>query len=93
MFFMADFHANKENNPDGLPATSLSKIGAEKWNSFTDEEKKKYDALIALDQQRYNKQLDEIRNHGYFINEDGIKSTQVKFSPDTYLPKKVKTPN
>jgi len=55
--------------------------------------------MTEKDKERYNKEMEEFEEHGYFHNSDGVKSTFLKgkhhlvqeFETDTVMPKKVKT--
>jgi len=49
----------------------------EKWANLTDNEKKKYDDLAAKDIQRHDNQMAQLRKNGFFITEDGVKSTDL----------------
>lgn len=53
---------------------AMRKAG-EIWNKMMDKEKKKYGDMVAKDQNRYYKQLAELNKKGFFILEDGTKSS------------------
>ena len=53
----------------------MKKCGA-LWNALTEEEKKKYDEMHNKDEIRYRKQMDDLDKLGYFVTEDGSKSSE-----------------
>ena len=61
---------------------------------MTDDEKAPYEAKNKADIERYNGQLTELKEKGYFTTEDGLKSTDLhvdpkkKYGEDCLLPKK-----
>ena len=54
----------------------MSKAGSN-WNAMTDDEKKKYNELHDADKNRYEKQLTEWKAKGYYLMEDGMKSSEL----------------
>ena len=67
---------------------------AEIWKGMSDAEKEPYAARSKGDEERYKKQLRELETNGFFLTEDGVKSTDLKVDPkkkfgaDVILPKK-----
>ena len=61
---------------------------------MTDKQKEPYVKKSNADEQRYQKQLKELDTKGYFINDDGVKSTDVmidpkkKYGKDCVVPKR-----
>ena len=54
--------------------------------------------MVAKDKQRYDKEVKQLTELGYFINSEGVKSTDLdkkgnvkEFAEGTVLPKKVKS--
>ena len=54
--------------------------------------------MVTKDRQRYEKEMKQLNEKGYFINSDGVKSTDLdkkgnvkEFPEGTVMPKKVKT--
>lgn len=45
------------------------------WNKMSDDEKKPFDKMHEEDVKRYEKQLKELKDKGYFIMADGTKSS------------------
>jgi len=41
------------------------------------KEKAKYEKLQAADQERYNDQISQLKKKGFFMTEDGVKSTDL----------------
>jgi hypothetical protein len=50
------------------------KLAAQKWGTFTDKDKKKYNFMHDQDVKRYEKQLQDLNKNGFFIMDDGTKS-------------------
>jgi hypothetical protein len=51
---------------------------SELWKTLSDAEKTKYFKLSADDKLRYQNEMQQLLTQGYFVNEDGIKSTDQK---------------
>ena len=47
----------------------------EVWSGMSTKERSKYEKLHEEDKKRYEKQLEELNNNGYFMMEDGTKSS------------------
>lgn len=47
------------------------------WNKLTDTEKEKYDKLAEKDKQRFEKQIKMWNDKGYYIMDDGTKSSRL----------------
>lgn len=54
---------------------------AEIWKGLTDAQKAPYLEKSRLDDERYKRQLKELEQNGFFMTEDGIKSTDLKVDP------------
>ena len=63
----------KAENPD-LKVTDGAKLNGAAWAKMDDEEKKPFEKLKELDQERFDRQIEEIDEKGYFTLEDGTKS-------------------
>jgi hypothetical protein len=48
------------------------------WSKLSEKSKKPYDDMATKDHSRYEKEVDQLRTKGYFINIDGVKSTDKK---------------
>ena len=44
------------------------------WNEFSDKKKAIYKKLAEADNTRYDREMQQLLNHGYFIREDGTKT-------------------
>lgn len=49
----------------------------ERWASLTEQERQRYDDLEAADTERYDNQMAQLRKNGFFMTEDGIKSSDL----------------
>lgn len=67
----------KKENPD-KSVCEIGKLAGQEWKALTDDEKKEYDKYIEEDRKRYDKEMEQLRTKGYFINSDGVKSTELK---------------
>lgn len=54
--------------------TAMSRVG-ELWGQAKDEDKKKFNDLHDKDVKRHERQLKDLKEKGYFLFEDGSKST------------------
>jgi hypothetical protein len=75
----------------------LSKVKGERWKTLADAKKQKYVKLGDKDKTRFEKENAELKEKGYFVNSDGVKSTDIKlelkdFPKDTVMPKRVPFP-
>lgn len=97
-FFSMQNQANlKQQNPD-IKITERAKLNGEQWNKMTEVEKQPYQKLHDQDVVRHDKEMKQMRELGYFINSDGVKSTFLtkkgkakEFEDGTVMPKKAKT--
>ena len=75
---------NKENYDalakeiGSVKVADVAKKLSERWGALTPKQKKKYEDLAEKDQVRYQNQIDELRSNGYFMMEDGTKSTDTE---------------
>lgn len=74
------------------------KKSAEMWNSMSDTDKAPYLKLHQEDVARHEREEKELKEKGYFVNSDGVKSTDLTkkhkakdYSDDTVMPKKAKS--
>ena len=67
----------KDGADKKVKCSANTKIFSETWNSMTVQQKSKYHKMTAVDAERYKDQIDQIRKNGYFMTEDGIKSTDL----------------
>ena len=59
----------------------VSKLVSEKWGALTDAQKQPFEDKNALDKKRLEKQNGELNKKGYFMMEDGSKSTDEQNVP------------
>lgn len=78
LFFIKHFNhqALAAKYPD-LPVNSLMSKKIEAWNALSESEKKPYLKMHEDDKKRYEREVNQLLKHGYFINADGVKSTEV----------------
>jgi len=70
----------------------VTKKAAEQWKNLSDSQRKKYDDLNKQDIKRHEKELKQLETKGYFVNKDGVKSTDMlkpkfKYPEGTVMPK------
>lgn len=85
-----------KKNPE-LKLADGAKLVAEKWKKLTDAQRQAYDKHVEEDKKRYEKEMKEFEELGYFFNADGVKSTLLtkagkvlEFEKGTVMPKGVK---
>ena len=57
--------------------TELAKIIGDAWNGLSAKQKVPFEKKNEQDKVRYQEELDQLMTRGYFINQDGIKSTDI----------------
>jgi len=67
------------------------------WKSLKEEDKKPFIQLSEQDKKRHEKEMNDFDKLGYFIDSDGVKSTDLmlsnpKFKKHVVMPKLVKRP-
>ena len=60
---------------ESTPYKDVIRKCGEKWKQLSEEEKKPYMEAQEKDKQRYQKELNHLMTHGYFLMEDGSKSS------------------
>lgn len=92
-YFQAAFFAKSELK--GGPA--MFKAAGDAWKETDEAARKPFEAKAAKDKARHASQMEEIKKNGYFIMEDGKKSSEMqdprkpKYPPTMVLPKKPMT--
>jgi hypothetical protein len=66
---------------DGLDQKDAFTKSAEIWKSLTDEAKQPFIKKNKQDEERYKRQLAELEQNGFFMTEDGQKSTDLYVDP------------
>ena len=65
--------------PEGVKGVAeRAKLASEAWRTLSSKEKAKYDEMVAEDRVRFEKQMQSVWLHGYYLLDDGTKSTDVK---------------
>jgi len=67
----------KHDFPELPQADRFRKI-FEQWAAMTPKEKMPYEQQALEDAKRYDNEVDQLRTHGFFVNADGVKSTDLK---------------
>ena len=73
--FLKEWHQTHKGQTEGKAAGEVSKIIAKEWNSMTPEAKKKYEDMRDEDKERHEVQMEEMKLKGFFIMDDGSKSS------------------
>lgn len=77
LYMKATTEAFKAKNP-GLKLTDMTKKMSELFNNLATKEKSKYTKLGDEDKARYHNECEQLQTLGYFVNSEGIKSTQLE---------------
>ena len=78
MCFLKAYHAENKDKTAHVVASETVKVISQQWNSLTPDQKEKYEALSQKDRGRYDDQISQLKKNGYFITEDGTKSTDLQ---------------
>lgn len=78
MFFLKECHEKREKGK-GIPATGVAKEIGEKWAAMSEKEKQPYELLQAKDKDRHEKEMADLKKNGFFVNKDGVKSTDLVY--------------
>lgn len=76
LFFKEEFDILKKQNPD-IMIIEANKVINKKWKEIQPKDKERLQKLSEEDLKRYNDQMKELKNIGYFITQDGVKSNQL----------------
>ena len=74
IFVSVNHGATKARLGENAGASEILPALAEEWNAMSKEEKGVYEKMVAKDQIRFNKQMDDLKHLGYFMRENGVKS-------------------
>ena len=78
MFFnKMNYQKYSAANP-GMKITEVMRKIAEAWNSMTSTQKKPFEDLAAQDKVRHDNEIKQLKTKGFFINSEGVKSTDLK---------------
>ena len=83
MYFSVPWIKNlrDKKTDDSLANTDFMKMAGARWNEMKDHEKTEFENLAKADKIRHEKQCAELEKKGYFILDDGSKSTDEKNIP------------
>jgi hypothetical protein len=76
-FYKEQYDQVKQNHPTLKIMDHAIKI-SEKWKTLSDAEKTKYFKQNVDDKLRYQTEMQQLLTQGYYVNEEGIKSTDLK---------------
>ena len=63
-------------NP-GKKVTEITSLLGEAWSKLNEKQKLPYEMKNSEDKVRYQEELDQLMSKGFFINQDGVKSTDI----------------
>lgn len=66
----------REKNPS-LGITEISKLAGQKWNKLSEKQKSPFYLQSEQDNQRYQNEMNELMTKGFFVNQEGTKSTDL----------------
>lgn len=72
--FFATAHSAMLRNEKNYSVVEAMKGAGAAWNTLDEAGKKKYNEMAAKDAERFKKQIEEVREKGFFLLEDGSKS-------------------
>jgi len=98
LFFTKDNRIKVREKKGKLSNKEFADINSVDWKNLSAEDRKPYDEMVMKDKERYEKELKQLGELGYFINSDGIKSTELdrkgkvkEFPEGTVMPKKTRS--
>lgn len=81
----------RENATEGEHGnTDFMKMAGAKWSTLEDKDKVPYEKLAVKDKERCDKQKAEVEKKGYFVLDDGTKSTDEKNIPKKKVKRSLK---
>ena len=75
--FMYTSDRRKVLMEEGMKMTDATKQGSAEWNELSEENKKSYEEKAEKLKEEYVKKLESIRDNGYFLLDDGTKSSEI----------------
>jgi hypothetical protein len=77
--------------------TEMMKKLGEDWTKMDEKQRLPFVKLSEKDRERFDREMADFKNKGYFVDQDGVKSTDTrkmkpKFKPEVVQPKGVITP-
>lgn len=77
MCFFKSYHAENKDTTAHVVASETAKVISQQWNALSPDQKEKYEALSRQDRERHDDQINQLKKNGYFVTEDGTKSTDL----------------
>lgn len=71
-----------------LKITEVAKMGGQAWSALTDEQKQPFINKHNEDVERYHTEKKQLNENGFFINAEGVKSTDMKLKKKRSLEKR-----
>ena len=81
IYFSTDFSEKMRKSHPEMKITEVSVLAGKKWNELTEAEKKPYIQKNVQDKARQENQQAQLQKRGFFVLEDGSKSTDEKNLP------------
>lgn len=92
MFFRQNVNKTMKQEQVDLKLTQISKVASELWHKATPETRKPFDDMAAADRNRFDAQMEEFKQKGYFTTSSGLKSTDAAARDETSKLSKRTTP-
>jgi hypothetical protein len=77
MFFTIENGKKLRELDPTISITDQAKQNGQVWQSLSDQQKKKYQDMAEGDKLRYKGQMDQLMTNGFFLNSEGVKSTDI----------------
>jgi len=95
LFHISNMKELRENDPD-MKITECCKNSAAAWGVMSEAKKVKWNTLRGKDILRQQKELKQLETKGYFINSEGVKSTDCvgkkhRYPPGTKFPPRARS--
>ena len=81
IYFTNDYREELLKEDPNYPQKEIMTAAGKRWSELDDKQKAKYLKMNADDKERQAKQLADLKSKGYFVLEDGSKSTDDKNVP------------
>ena len=93
LFFSIENLKNLRAKNPAISMCECTKHSAQAWSELSDAKKAKFNTMHEKDLAREKKERQQLETKGYFINKDGVKSTDMvakkfKYPPGTKMPKR-----
>jgi hypothetical protein len=78
IYFISSIHSKIAAQHPEKAMTELSRIKADIWNGLSEKQREPYKKMQQNDALRYQDERRQLEEQGYFVNQDGVKSTDLK---------------